>query len=263
MMVIEGSVPPLVTSLRFEVTLTLLASLVLIAAILWLGVNHSNPEVRQKRAASILLQKKLAPRVQRWKHRKVQNNAARSIQLSWRSKRSLVEKARELSAPTMLSLFGGYDPYHVAAVAASSSSSSSYSKKMVPMPHIEYRPMDDESTESSSLPDLIYDKATSRKLSFHGIFLAVTLLVLLSRCIFVSDDPWTHVVPMQFIGQQFATEKSLPSRSSATTTTESCVVPAGEVARTRWQKNQGTCDRNECNSYAKTLGGAYGPFVPF
>jgi hypothetical protein len=88
--------------------------------------------------------------------------------------------------------------------------------------------------------------------------------VLLSRCLFVSDDPWTHVVPMQFIGQQFAAQKSLLSRSgSSTTTTESSVVPAGVVATTRWQKNQGTCDRNECNSYAKTLGGAYGPLVPF
>jgi hypothetical protein len=237
--------------------LTLAASLAVTAAILWLGLSHvQNAKQRHQHAAARrVLQQKLVPSARRWKHRLVQDQAARSIQTSWRSKRSLQAHERALSAPTLLSLFGGNDPFQF-ALAASSFSSSKMKNVAYPPPDVQYKTNvdDEESTESSSLPDLIDHKITSssqRRHSFRAILLGVTLLVLLSRCLLITDEPWTaHMVgPMNFgPPSSLLAAKSLLGGSTATTTTSPVVVSDG-----------GT----RAKSYAQVLGGAYGPFVPF
>jgi hypothetical protein len=227
--------------------LTLAASLAVTAAILWLGLSHvQNAKQRHQHAAARrVLQQKLVPSARRWKHRLVQDQAARSIQTSWRSKRSLQAHERALSAPTLLSLFGGNDPFQF-ALAASSFSSPQTKNVAYPPPHVQYKANvdDEESTESSSLPDLIDHKVTSssqRRHSFRAILLGVTLLVLLSRCLLITDEPWT--APTSWAA------KSLLGGSIATTTTTSPVVVSDGGTRSK--------------SYAQTLGGAYGPFVPY
>lgn len=243
------SPPPLsasTTPVSSLVTLTVVTSILMISAIVWLGKTHSHStggvEERRKRMARSILRQQLSPPARRWKEQKQKNRAARSIQTSWRqsSLRLQQERQHELTSPTLLSLFGGNDPYRVSAT------------KTVPMTHVQYR-LDDESaaSSSSSLPDLVDHKTSRRMHSFRGILLGLTLIVLLARCFVVTEDPWNTV-------ERFSHKVELLARQHVKHfSTKAMVVEEEQPPRKRGSFD---CD---CNSYAKTLGGAYGPFVPF